>query len=132
MYVLTVSVNGEITRSDAFASIIDAATDYADTIGVGALAFAPFIGTGYATPSAFDGTTDHYSDALTLVSGGFTGQQWDVPNVASDAGEGPTESDTITVSLQFATSADVESDGIPVTYSRAVRLYSTELVTIAA
>jgi len=114
MYVLTVSVNGEITRSDAFASIIDAATDYADVIGSN----VPDI--------------DHYGDALTLVSGGFTSQTWDVPNVASDAGEGPTDSDTLTVSVQFATSADVESDNVPVTYSRAVRLYSTDLVTVAA
>lgn len=114
MYVLSVSVNGEITRSDAFASVIDAATDYADAIGSNVA------------------DIDHYADALTIVSGGFTGQQWDVPNLASDAGEGPTDSDTLTVSLQWSTSADVETDGIPVTYSRAVRAYSTDLVVVPA
>jgi hypothetical protein len=129
MYALTVSVNGETTRSVAFASIVDAANDYADTIDSGLTAFVPFIGTGYATPGALDGTTDHYADALTIVRGGFTAATWDVPNVASDAGDGPTESDRIMVSVQNVPTDDVESDGIPVTYSRAVVIPDAPVLT---
>jgi hypothetical protein len=115
MYVLSVNVNGETTRTDAYASVVDAADAYATAVETG-------------RP---DDTADRYSDGLSLVTGGFVAVEWDVPNTASDAGDGPTESDTFRVSLQYATTDDVESDGIPVTYSRAVVLSDDENDTVA-
>lgn len=110
MYVLTVAVNGEIVRSDAFASIIDASDDYASALA-----------TTY--PLALDTDAETATEYLTRTDDVHAvSATWDVPNPASDAGEGPTDSDTYTVRLARVSSADVEVDGVPVTTSRAVIL----------
>jgi hypothetical protein len=110
MYMLTVSVNGETVRAEAFASVIDATDDYAAAL---AASYPLALATDAETATAYL-TTDPSVQSVSAA--------WEVPNPASDAGDGPTESDRYVVRVARVSAEDVESDGIPFVGSRAVEI----------
>lgn len=120
MYVLSVSVNGETVRESVYASVIDATDDYSETVHTGAVDAVPAV-------VASDDTAA--SATATLIAGGSHSAEWDVPNVASDAGDGPTESDHYVVRVARISADDVaESDAVLIS-SRAVVLPDVPTLT---
>ncbi len=101
MYGLTVIINGEHTRADAFASIIDAAEAYESVLQVAA---------GLQGVAEHTFPTNAYADALTLTRGGFTADTFEV-HITDESGEVLYEIDRYTVTLQYVAADEIESDG---------------------
>lgn len=99
MYGLTVIINGEHTRADAFASIIDAATAYESALATGAT-----MDTDHTFP------VDPFGDVLTLTRGGFTADTFEIHNT-DESGEVLESIDNYRVTVQYVPADEIESEG---------------------